>query len=57
LVATVTSSDGVLLALIRDGSDFPQTGMPLFGQTLNQEEIAAIIEYLKSEWGPEERVY
>ena len=28
-------SDEVLITLIRDGSDFPQTRMPTFGQTLS----------------------
>ncbi len=50
-------SDEVLNTLIRDGSDFPQTRMPTFGQTLSDQEITAILEYLKSRWGPEERAY
>jgi mono/diheme cytochrome c family protein len=31
--------------------------MPTFGQTLSDEEITAIVEYLKSRWGAEERAY
>ena len=50
-------SDRLLITLIRDGSDFPQTRMPTFGQTLGDDEISAILEYLKSKWGPEERAY
>lgn len=50
-------SDHVLLTLIRDGSDFPQTRMPSFDQNLSDAEITAILEYLKSRWGPEERAY
>jgi hypothetical protein len=40
-------SDQVLLELIRGGSDFPQTRMPAFRQTLTDAEITAILEYLK----------
>lgn len=50
-------SDQVLLGLIRDGSDYPQTRMPSFGRTLSDEEITAILEYLKSNWGAQERAY
>mgnify|MGYP002622986641 CR=1 FL=1 len=49
--------DDVLLEIIRDGSDAPQSRMPTFGEKLSDEEILAIIEFLKSSWGPEERAY
>lgn len=50
-------SDAVLLEIIRDGIDVPQSRMPTFGEKLSDEEILAIIEFLKSSWGPEERAY
>lgn len=50
-------SDRLLLELIRDGSDFPQTRMPSFGDTLTEQEIISILEYLKSNWGSREREF
>ena len=50
-------SDQVLLEIIRDGSDFPQSRMPTFGDTLSDEDIDAIIDFFKANWGPEERAY
>lgn len=49
--------DQNLLVLIRDGSDFPQSRMPAFGQTLDDDQIMAILDYLKSHWGPQERAF
>jgi mono/diheme cytochrome c family protein len=49
--------DDLLLDLIANGSDFPKTQMPTFGDKLSDEEILAILEYLKSWWGPEERAF
>ncbi|MEN8233618.1 MAG: cytochrome c [Actinomycetota bacterium] len=48
-------SDGLLLTITRDGSDFPESRMPSFGATLTDDEIAAIFEFIKASWGPEER--
>lgn len=50
-------SDNTLLEIIRDGIDVPQSRMPTFGEKLSDEEILAIIEFLKSNWGREERSY
>ncbi|MEX2251967.1 MAG: cytochrome c [Acidimicrobiia bacterium] len=50
-------SDQALLAIIRDGSDFPQTRMPSFGDKLTDDDIGAILDYFKANWGPEERKY
>jgi mono/diheme cytochrome c family protein len=50
-------ADDLLVDLIATGSDFPQTQMPIFGDKLGDEEILAIIEYLKSGWGAEERAF
>lgn len=53
-------SDRLLLELIRDGGARYESGtfksrMPAFGERLGEEEIRAVLEYLKSLWGPEER--
>lgn len=50
-------SDRVLLDLIANGSDFAQSRMPPFGGTLSESEILAILDYLKSSWGEQERVF
>ena len=50
-------SDQVLLELVRDGSDFPQTRMPSFADTLSDDQIIAILEFIKSQWGPQEQAY
>ncbi len=49
--------DDLLLDLIANGSNFPQTQMPTFGDQLSDEEILTILEYMKSWWGPEERAF
>lgn len=50
-------ADDLLLDLIAKGGDFPQTKMPAFGQQLTDGEILAILEYIKTWWGPEERAF
>lgn len=50
-------SDGALLDIITNGSGFEQSRMPIFGDVLTEEQIASVLGYLKSEWGPEERAY
>lgn len=49
-------SDRILMEIISDGSDFPQSRMPAFGGRLD-DDIAAILEFIKSNWGSEERSY
>ena len=49
--------DRVLLEIIRDGSDFPQSRMPTFGDKLTDDDIEAILDFFKDNWGPEERAY
>ncbi|MCB2224501.1 MAG: cytochrome c [Actinobacteria bacterium] len=48
-------SDRQLVGLIANGSDFAQSRMPAFGDRLSTGEIEAILEYIKTWWGPEER--
>lgn len=50
-------SDRVLIEIIRDGSGFPQSRMPAFGDRLTEEEIGAILEFFKESWGPQERAF
>ena len=49
--------DQVLIEIIRDGSDFPQSRMPSFGDKLTDEDIEAILEFFKTNWGQQERAY
>jgi mono/diheme cytochrome c family protein len=49
--------DRVLIEVIRDGSDLPQSRMPAFGDELTDRDIEAILEFIKTNWGPEEQVY
>ena len=48
-------SDALLLSLTRDGSVFPESRMPSFGGTLTDDEIIAVLEFIKASWGSEER--
>ncbi|NNJ46656.1 MAG: cytochrome c [Acidimicrobiia bacterium] len=48
-------SDQVLIDLIANGSDFAQSRMPTFGDVLSESDILTILEYLKSNWGEQER--
>lgn len=50
-------SDRVLIDIIRDGSDLPQSRMPAFGERLTDEDIGAILAFIKSSWGPQEEKY
>ena len=50
-------SDALLLSLTRDDSVFPESRMPSFGGTLTDDKIIAILEFIKSSWGPEERAF
>ena len=47
--------DELLVDLILKGSDFPQSRMPAFGDRLAESEVMAVLEFLKSSWGEEER--
>jgi len=49
--------DRVLIEIIRNGSDFPQSRMPPFGAQLSDEDIEAILEFIKTSWGPQETEY
>jgi mono/diheme cytochrome c family protein len=50
-------SDATLIDLILNGSAFEQSRMPAFAGRLSEDQVWAIIEYLKSQWGEQERIY
>lgn len=50
-------SDQLLLTLTRDGSGLEESRMPAFGGMLTDDEIASVLEFFKSTWGPEERAF
>ena len=47
--------DDLLVELILEGSEFPQSRMPAFGDRLTEFEVLSILEFFKSTWGPQER--
>jgi len=49
--------DELLLEIVLEGSDFPETRMPSFGGRLNEAEVLSILEFFKSEWGLQERKF
>lgn len=48
-------SDQLLTDIIRNGGGFPETKMPAFATVLSERDIADILEYLKANWGEQER--
>lgn len=49
--------DQQLIDLVLNGSSFEASRMPAFAPNLDEEDVTAILEYLKSNWGPEERAF
>lgn len=50
--------DDLLFEITSQGGDPAYGGtMPGFGEQLNNEDIRAILEFIKSSWGDEERAY
>lgn len=47
--------DDLLVEIILQGSEFPQSRMPAFGDRLSEDEVLAILEFFKSRWGQQER--
>lgn len=47
--------DDLLVEIILDGSEFPQSRMPAFAGQLTESEVFSILEFFKSTWGPQER--
>lgn len=54
-------SDGQLFRIVKEGlaSIVPgyETDMPAFGTSMTDEEIMAVIDYIKSTWPPREQDY
>jgi mono/diheme cytochrome c family protein len=50
-------SDRLLLETVRDGIDTPVSRMPVFARVLTDDDIEAILEFIKSNWGPQERLF
>lgn len=56
-------SDDVLLDIIRRGGQAVygregfRSGMPAWGEQLSDDEIRAVLAYIKTFWGPEEREF
>ena len=51
-------SDEVLLGIIADGGDpVYNSKMPAFKEKLDEDEMIAVLEFIKSKWGREEREY
>ena len=48
-------ADQLLVDIILNGSGFPQSNMPLFAGSLNENDVMDILEFFKSTWGPTER--
>lgn len=49
--------DPTLVQLISEGSPFRESVMPAFGDTLTDEQILAILEFFRSNWGEQERTF
>jgi mono/diheme cytochrome c family protein len=47
--------DGLLVDIIINGSEFPQSRMPAYAGILDEDQVMSILEYFKSTWGPAER--
>ncbi len=50
-------ADQLLLEIVSVGSNFPQSRMPAFGDQLSDDQIMAILDYFKSNWGRQERAF
>ena len=49
--------DDLLVDLILEVSEFPESRMPAFGGQLSEAEVLSILEFFKSNWGPQERTF
>lgn len=52
-------SDEELLRIIREGGVIymPQSKMPGYAEVLTEAEMRAVLDYIRSLWGPQERAY
>ena len=49
--------DDLLLEIIRDGYEFPDSRMPAFEEQLSEADVLSILEFFKSRWGMQERAF
>ncbi len=49
--------DQVLLEVIANGGGLPNSAMPAYAGILTEEERAAVLGYIKTFWGKQERTY
>ena len=50
-------TDDLLISIITEGGDPEISDMPAFKDDLDQQEMHAVLEFIKSSWGPEEREF
>lgn len=46
-----------MLRTIANGGGFPETKMPAFGDKHPDAQMVAILEFIKTSWGPDERQF
>lgn len=49
--------DKILLTIIAKGGELPNSKMPAFSGILTEQEMKAVLEFIKSTWGQEEHEY
>jgi len=49
--------DQVLLEVIANGSGLPNSAMPAYADILTEQERVAVLAYIKTFWGKQERTY
>ena len=49
--------DDLLLSIIAEGGEPSNSDMPAFADILTDEEMIAILTFIKNSWGPEEREF
>lgn len=50
-------SDELILKIVSVGLDLGPSRMPTFADRLSDQEMVAVLEFLKASWGPEERAF
>lgn len=50
-------ADELLISIIKNGNDPTYSTMPPFGDILSDEEILAVLTFMKSSWGQDEREF
>jgi len=49
--------DDLLVEIILEGYDIPESRMPAFADQLTKAEVLSILEFFKASWGPQERMF